>query len=91
MSPKFLVEIQMKHGLMLLYQFIEMVMNLHNIGLGFGNLDFQNMFIGLNRNKPNDGLKFNSTGDEIKNFTRDLLFLDPNLQKMFTSQQRDFL
>lgn len=37
---------------MILYQFIQTVINLHRIGLGFGHVDFQNMFIGLNRNKP---------------------------------------
>ena len=56
-----------------------MIINLHKIGLGFGNIDFQNMFIGFSKNKPSDGLKFNSTGDEIKSFTCDLLFMDPNM------------
>lgn len=80
MSPKYLKEVQMKQGLMILYQFIQTVINLHKIGMGFGHVDFQNMFIGFDRNKQSKGLKFNSTGDEVTSFTRDFLFLDPNLQ-----------
>lgn len=40
MSPKYLREIQMKQGLMVLYQFIQTVINLHKHGLGFGHVDF---------------------------------------------------
>lgn len=86
MSPKYLREIQMKQGFMILYQFIQTVINLHKIGLGFGHIDLQNMFIGINRNKPGEGLKFNSSGDEILSVTRDFLFLDPNLQQIFSSK-----
>lgn len=63
------------------------MINLHKHGLGFGHVDFQNMFIGFNRNKPTEGLKYNATGDQLTNFTRYFLFMDPNLQQMFNKQR----
>ena len=76
----------MKHGLMILYQFINMVIKLHTAGLGFGHIDYGNLFIGLEMNKPGQKLKFTSNGEDVTNFTRDLLFMDPNLQNVLSIQ-----
>ena len=43
--------ISFKHGLMLLYQFIEFVTRIHEKEYKFGHLDFQNIFFIENRNE----------------------------------------
>ena len=75
----------MKHGLMMLYQYIEMIMRLHIQGMGYGHIDFTNLFMGINSKNP-QAFKISDDGEEIESFSRDLVFMDPNLCSIFTKE-----
>lgn len=83
-----------KHGLMLLYQFIEFVVKIHqNTGLVFGHLDFQNLYYVYNKKNlkrmrsPNrvgapTPKASESASSQPQNFSVSLLFLERNLYNL---------
>ena len=70
-----------KHGLMLLYQFLDFVSKIHLKDLRFGFLDFSNLYFLENRES-----QAQPKSSEVKQFSVELLFIDKNLQNLAIEQ-----
>lgn len=51
--------------------------------MGYGHIDFTNLFMGINSKNP-QAFKISDDGEEVESFSRDLIFMDPNLSNIFT-------
>ena len=87
--------LRFNQGLMLLYQFIDLVINIHEKGMNFGYLDFQNFYF-IQNNHTHNASKYktpdrNNTVSKVKNyFSYELLFIEKNLQILTVNENMFF-